>query len=275
MLPALLRCRQGVYHYFRDYKVTVKSGITCPEALESSFDSPLAVFLNGNGTMLHIINDKGDATTKPAGLGADVAWLCPAPPSPPPAALAAAVVAAAASGLQQAGNGTCKVGDSVPCPAGGMCAGNECCAGGVTCPSADPHFHCCPNPKTIDCTGPPGPPGPPRPPAPPPPPPGPRKPNECQPSKGCNVCPECCKDYVPDGTDCDKCVLESCAPPGPSPGPAPGPQKHCLVNTPVNCPGTTSRCAGSQCCLDGSTCPSAPESFHGCAKPKEYDCTKP
>ena len=48
---------------------------------------------------------------------------------------------------------SCKVGDSVQCPgSGGFCAGNECCAGGSTCPSADPMFQCCPKPKVIDCT---------------------------------------------------------------------------------------------------------------------------
>ena len=48
----------GVYHFFRDYPVVVESAITCPPALESSFHDPLAVFLNGNGSILHILNDK-------------------------------------------------------------------------------------------------------------------------------------------------------------------------------------------------------------------------
>ena len=46
----------GVYHFFRDYPVTVRSGITCPTALVSSFMDPFGVFLDGKGTMLHIIN---------------------------------------------------------------------------------------------------------------------------------------------------------------------------------------------------------------------------
>jgi uncharacterized surface protein with fasciclin (FAS1) repeats len=36
------------------------------------------------------------------------------------------------------------------------------------------------------------------------------KPNECQPSKGCNVCKACCASYITDGTDCDKCVATQC-----------------------------------------------------------------
>ena len=60
----------GVYHFFRDHPVTVQSGITCPRALESSFVDPFGVFLNGKGTMMHILNDKGVETKKPGGTGA-------------------------------------------------------------------------------------------------------------------------------------------------------------------------------------------------------------
>jgi len=35
-------------------------------------------------------------------------------------------------------------------------------------------------------------------------------PNECQPSKICNVCSECCADYITDGPQCDLCVSEKC-----------------------------------------------------------------
>lgn len=48
---------------------------------------------------------------------------------------------------------TCAVGDSVECPGGGYCAGNQCCNGGITCPSAEGSFAGCPVPKTSDCTG--------------------------------------------------------------------------------------------------------------------------
>lgn len=39
---------------------------------------------------------------------------------------------------------------------------------------------------------------------------GSRPPNECQRTKGCNVCAACCQDYVPDGAPCDRCVREKC-----------------------------------------------------------------
>ena len=52
----------GVYHYFRDHKVTVASGIAAPAALVPRFHSPLTVCLNGSGTIQHIINDYGGQT---------------------------------------------------------------------------------------------------------------------------------------------------------------------------------------------------------------------
>jgi hypothetical protein len=36
--------------------------------------------------------------------------------------------------------------------------------------------------------------------------------NECKPSRGCNVCDACCKDYIPDGQPCDDCVAGKCNP---------------------------------------------------------------
>ena len=52
----------GVYSYFRDHTVNVASGIACPTALESSFVHSLSVKLNGHGGIMHVINDKGDAS---------------------------------------------------------------------------------------------------------------------------------------------------------------------------------------------------------------------
>ena len=49
----------GVYHFFRDFPVSIPNGIICPTALESSFINPLGVYLSGQGHMNHIINDKG------------------------------------------------------------------------------------------------------------------------------------------------------------------------------------------------------------------------
>jgi hypothetical protein len=201
----------GVYHFFRDYNVTVQSGISAPTALELTFHSPLTVFLNGKGTILNVLNDKGNRTTKPALPGAMTAYICPtkcelalgatcttdrvrshSPFKTVSCSVCAGrhqrvlklagcgptdIAAYCASDSQPAatlespgsasrktkeptvrslnGNATCRVGDSVLCPgqkAGGpQCAGNSCCADGVTCPSAEPGFQCCPRPKVINC----------------------------------------------------------------------------------------------------------------------------
>lgn len=52
----------GVYSFFRDYNVTTESGIVAPAFLEASFVAPLTVYLNGNGGLNHVINDKGGAS---------------------------------------------------------------------------------------------------------------------------------------------------------------------------------------------------------------------
>lgn len=49
----------------------------------------------------------------------------------------------------------------------------------------------------------------------------------------------------------------------------------CQYNQAVKCPGTSIGCKGNQCCRDGSTCPSASSSFHGCPHGKKYDCLSP
>jgi hypothetical protein len=71
----------GVYHFFRDHKVTVKSGIVAPMAPGVQFDSPLSVYLNGKGTVQHVLNDQG-LTTSPTSPnkdpGAHQAWVCQA-----------------------------------------------------------------------------------------------------------------------------------------------------------------------------------------------------
>ena len=92
----------GVYHFFRDYHVTVDSGIVAPIANTSSknnkfssnnnkdggisssssssssssgvsFVSPLGVYLSGNGVMNHVINDQGDSTGPDSN---QAAWVC-------------------------------------------------------------------------------------------------------------------------------------------------------------------------------------------------------
>lgn len=52
----------AVYCFFRDYNVTVASGIVVPPALEHKFVAPLSVILNGNGGIVHVINDKGGSS---------------------------------------------------------------------------------------------------------------------------------------------------------------------------------------------------------------------
>ena len=51
-----------VYTFFRDYNVTVQSGIVTPPAVASSFVNPLGVYLSGKGIMDHVINDNGATT---------------------------------------------------------------------------------------------------------------------------------------------------------------------------------------------------------------------
>jgi hypothetical protein len=41
----------------------------------------------------------------------------------------------------------------------------------------------------------------------------------------------------------------------------------------VQCPASGAQCQGDQCCPDGSTCPSAHNTFSGCPQPKAEDCT--
>ena len=67
----------GVYHYFRDFPVVTTTGIVAPDT--ATFVSPLGVFLNGQGTMQHILNHQGGATgpSDPSDTpGAHVQWLC-------------------------------------------------------------------------------------------------------------------------------------------------------------------------------------------------------
>jgi len=148
----------GVYHFFRDYAVTAKSAIVAPVSLEGSFESPLAVFLNGKGVVKHVLNDKGNQTAiSPTSPTAAIpAWYCGSPALP---------------AHSSNGTGTCKVGDPVMCPGTkNGCAGNSCCADGSTCPSAEELFGCCPQPKKADCVKPgagPSPPSPPSIPSPP------------------------------------------------------------------------------------------------------------
>jgi len=69
----------GVYHFFRDHAVTVHTGISCPASVQNNFIDPLGVYLNGLGTMTHIINTQGQETSKTSPYttaGAHPAWWC-------------------------------------------------------------------------------------------------------------------------------------------------------------------------------------------------------
>ncbi|CAK0900709.1 unnamed protein product, partial [Prorocentrum cordatum] len=67
----------GVYHYFRDFPVTVHAGIVAPAHVMASIVSPVAVFLNGRGTMRHVVDNLGADTSETAS-GGIAQWLCPA-----------------------------------------------------------------------------------------------------------------------------------------------------------------------------------------------------
>jgi len=51
----------GVYSYFRDHTVDVETGIKVPESLVNNFVNPFTIFLSGNGSTHHIINEHGSA----------------------------------------------------------------------------------------------------------------------------------------------------------------------------------------------------------------------
>merc|ERR1712166_596921 len=51
-----------------------------PAALETRFVHPFTVFLNGNGAIMHIINDKGVASQGPK---SSWHYYCPGRPTPP------------------------------------------------------------------------------------------------------------------------------------------------------------------------------------------------
>jgi len=237
----------GIYHFFRDYPVVVESAIKVPDHLVSRFQFPLSVYLNGKGTIRHIINELGEQTS--VGVEEDDAlpmWYCgdspgpsphPSPhPSPRPTPTPSPVPTPPSPTPSPAPSpgGTCAVGENVACPDGASrCQGNQCCGDGSACPSAEKTFSGCELPKSSDCTS--STPAPAPVPAPVPAPPAP-------------------------------------APPAPAPTPTPSPQGTCAVGENVACPGSD-RCQGNQCCMDGSACPSAENTFNSCQRPKGSDCT--
>lgn len=191
----------GVYHYFRDYPVTLPTGITAPKALEDSFVAPFGVFLNGQGVMQHVINDKGDVTQKGGNDNAVVEWVCPTP--------------LLTLSFNSSNQPHCQVGDDVICPSSGVgCRGNSCCPDGSACPSAGNDFGCCPKPKEEDCTtAPTPPPSPPSPPTPSPPTP----PTPPGPSPAPSPSPATCKvgdTVLCPGGGAAQCAGDQCCPGG-------------------------------------------------------------
>eukprot|EP00929_Paragymnodinium_shiwhaense_P103879 TRINITY_DN6771_c0_g1_i1.p1 TRINITY_DN6771_c0_g1~~TRINITY_DN6771_c0_g1_i1.p1 ORF type:complete len:728 (+),score=119.56 TRINITY_DN6771_c0_g1_i1:125-2308(+) len=67
----------AVYHFFRDYNVSLPSAIVAPAAVEESFLYPLVVGLSGTtGRIQHVLNNKGEATWGLANQ-ASMSYVCP------------------------------------------------------------------------------------------------------------------------------------------------------------------------------------------------------
>merc|ERR1711939_902795 len=107
-------------------------------ALESSFESPLGVYLNGLGTMKHIINEQGPAIS-PIQSAADPQWYCsdsptPAPvPSPTPSPSPSPSPTPSPASWQPCSGGVCCNPHLSPaqfCPDGEQC---QPCGGGDAC----------------------------------------------------------------------------------------------------------------------------------------------
>lgn len=75
-------------------------------------------------------------------------------------------------------------------------------------------------------------------------------------------------------------VPDACGGPTPAPAPSPAPvhkvPKHCSMGEVVPCPFNKdfpqTMCAGDECCIDGSTCPSASANYTWCLSGKKVDC---
>merc|ERR1711941_86834 len=94
------------------------SGISVPSVVESSIVCPLVVYLNGKGTLEHIINGHGESTSSTHGASAVPAWYFssgPAPPQPPRPPLPAPTPVPTPSPPAPSPQ-ACAVGDHVPCP---------------------------------------------------------------------------------------------------------------------------------------------------------------
>lgn len=53
----------SAYSFFRDHDVTINSGIVCPNYETVKFTNSLTVFLDGLGSITHVINDQGNTSS--------------------------------------------------------------------------------------------------------------------------------------------------------------------------------------------------------------------
>jgi predicted heme/steroid binding protein len=60
----------GVYSFFRDFSVDVEMGIKAPKKSGIEFTNSLSVFLNGMGSIDHVIDDEGDLVK----AGSQLSW---------------------------------------------------------------------------------------------------------------------------------------------------------------------------------------------------------
>lgn len=67
----------GVYSFFRDYDVNVNTAIATPTGENLQFHSSLTVFLNGMGSISHVINGLGESNTSNK---QHPIYYCPSPP---------------------------------------------------------------------------------------------------------------------------------------------------------------------------------------------------
>jgi len=125
----------------------------CIESLPTDTFTTASAGANGNSltNALHWI------ATRPSYVPSPPPTPTPEPPTPVPAPSPAPVPAPLPVPVPvpvPSPIPACSVGDAVNCPgAGVMCAGDQCCPDGSTCPSAHENFVGCQKAKSEDCTG--------------------------------------------------------------------------------------------------------------------------
>ena len=127
-------------------KIIMWGSVDDEAANENDRPAALQTWLETTFTSLDPGDTSSDCTTSPTSDSVEPSSMpsaeqAPTPPTPTP----------------PTPTPQCNVGDSVKCPGdnGAWCAGNQCCPGSVSCPSASNSFSGCAHPKTVDCTLPP------------------------------------------------------------------------------------------------------------------------